>query len=148
MLALRIKRYEAWSARTKDLENGEWGMGNRERSLDLKPIPQSLFPDPDSLMRNARIKQGLILATLAALVSGCSTWEGPRAKVEDRRPSPDRPKAVVSKPTSSAGAGVSQAPTRKETAKQDISVNAPGAHAGADVISGDHVLDMKPSRSR
>jgi len=35
-------------------------------------------------MGNACIKQGLILATLVALASGCSTWEGPRAKVEDR----------------------------------------------------------------
>jgi hypothetical protein len=116
-------------------------------------------------MGGAYIKQGLILATLAALVSGCSAWTGPRAKVEERRvPGADRPKAVASKTT--GGAGVSQAPNRKATktpqreerqaANEDASLDAkngkdtkaPGAHASADVTSSDYqVLDMKPSRS-
>ena len=108
-------------------------------------------------MGSAYIKQGLILATLAALLSGCSAWTGPRASVEDRRvPGADRSKAVASKATGAAA--VSQAPSRKETAKpqveerqaakKDTGLNASGAHASADVTSSDdQVMDMKPSRS-
>ena len=100
-------------------------------------------------MNNACIRQGLILATLAALASGCSTWEGPRAKVEDRRvPGADRTKAVASKAPKRT-----EKPQREErqAVKEPANLNAknaesPGAHAIADAVSSDQVVDMKPDK--
>jgi hypothetical protein len=108
-------------------------------------------------MGNVRIKQGLILATLAALVSGCSTWEGPRAKVEDRRaPGLDRSKTATAKaaggvrdsgkalPQKTASPKATEKPQREErqTAKE-----VPGAQAIPDAVSGqDQILEMKPER--
>jgi hypothetical protein len=141
--------------------NGESRMGNRERSLDLKsiPSPYSLFPIPYSRfpMGNAGIKQGLMLATLAALASGCSTWEGPRAKVEDRTVASkagakDSGKAA---PQKAPNREATQKPQREErrAAKEQPSPSAkdttpsPGAHAIADAVSSDQVVDMKPDKS-
>ena len=118
-------------------------------------------------MGNACIKQGLILATLAALASGCSTWEGPRAKVEDRRvPGVDRSKAVASKAAvgakDSGKASPQKTANRKGTEKPQPeerqavkepanltakSAESPGAHAIADAVSSDQVVDMKPDKS-
>ncbi len=107
-------------------------------------------------MGNACIKQGLILATLAALVSGCSAWTGPRAKVEDRRvPSVDRSKAVASKapgtardpgkasPRKTANREGTETPQREE---RQAAKESPGAHAIADAVSGDQILELKPER--
>jgi hypothetical protein len=114
-------------------------------------------------MANTWIQQGLIVV-LATVIGGCSAWTGPRAKVEDRRaPGVDRSKAAASQAT--AGARVSQAPSRKgtkkpqreepPTAREDPGLNAketkeissPGAHASADAMSGDYqILDMKPQK--
>ena len=114
-------------------------------------------------MGNVCIKRGLILATLAALVTGCSAWTGPRAAVEDRRVANlDRARPAATK--TNGGARVSETsrkaakkPQREEprAAKEEISPGAKDikaifsttAHAGADVMAGDQVLDMKPSRS-
>lgn len=109
------------------------------------------------------IRQGLIFATLAALITGCSAWTGPRAAVEDRGlASLDRPKPAATKTNGGAKAAqpsrkAAKKPQREErqAAKEDISLNAKdikeifstSAHAGADVMAGDQVLDMKPSRS-
>ena|SRR5688572_12278671 len=133
------------------MENGEWGM----EAQPLYPDPRFPIPDSRSRMVNASIKQGLILATLAALAGGCSTWEGPRAKVEDR--------AVASKAAAkdSGKASPRKAPNREATqkpqreerqaAKESTSLNAknadsPGAHAIADAVSSDQVVDMKPDK--
>jgi hypothetical protein len=44
------------------------------------------------------MRSALIIAALAALISGCSAWTGPRVAVEDRRiPPVDRPKALHAK---------------------------------------------------
>jgi hypothetical protein len=111
-------------------------------------------------MGNACIKHGLILATLSVLVSGCSAWEGPRAKVEDRTVASkagakDSGKAS---PRKAPNREATQKPQREErqAAKEHSSPNAksandttasPGAHAIADAISGDQVVDMKPDKS-
>jgi hypothetical protein len=76
-------------------------------------------------VRNARIRKVLIVATLAALIGGCSAWTGPRAMVEDRRVEPDRSREIHVKhlspakaarkaavrPGASAGAGQAAAPS-------------------------------------
>jgi hypothetical protein len=122
-------------------------------------------------MNSACIKHGLILATLAALASGCSTWEGPRAKVEDRRvPGVDRSKTVTSKAAAGAKDSAKASPQKtanrkgtekpqpeeRQAAKEHSSPNAKngkdttasaGAGAIADAISGDQVVDMKPDKS-
>jgi len=103
------------------------------------------------------IKHALILATLAALVSGCSTWEGPRAKVEDRRvPGVDRSKTVASKaaggakdagkasPQKTASPKGTEKPQREE---RQAAKESPGAGAVADAVSSDdQILEMKPDR--
>jgi hypothetical protein len=111
-------------------------------------------------MGNACIKQGLILATLAALASGCSTWEGPRAKVEDRtvaskagakdsgktspRKAPNREATQKSQREERQAAKEHSSPSAKHG--KDTTASA-GAGAIADAISGDQVVDMKPDKS-
>jgi hypothetical protein len=117
-------------------------------------------------MGNVSLKQGLMLATLAALAGGCSTWEGPRAKVEDRRvPGVDRSKTVAPKaaagardsekasPQKTANRKATEKPQREErqAVKEPANLTAknaesPGAHAVADAVSSDQVVDMKPDK--
>src|SRR5687767_2536929 len=109
-------------------------------------------------MGSASLKQALILATLAALAGGCSTWEGPRAKVEDRRaPGLDRSKTATAKPAGgardpgkaspqkTASPQVTEKPQYEERAK--VTKESPGAQAIPDAVSGqDQILVMKPER--
>jgi hypothetical protein len=120
------------------------------------PIRRSQFPIPDSRMVNASIKQGLIVATLVTLAGGCSTWEGPRAKVEDRKvPGVDRSKTVASKTVGGAKDSVRASPqktaNRKATEKpqpdeRQATKESTGANAIADAVSSDQVVDMKPDK--
>jgi hypothetical protein len=92
-------------------------------------------------------KHGLILATVAALVSGCSTWTGPRAQVEDRRvPGVDRSKTVAAKasPQKTPSAKVTEKPQREE---RQAAKESPGTGAIGDAVSSDdQILEMKPDR--
>ena len=126
-------------------------MGNRERSLVLKPFPTpcSLF-----LMRSA-----WLIAIAAVLTSGCASWSGPRAAVEDR---PVAKKAVATREaarksapqkTASKAAEKHQREERR-AAKEVKSLNAknarsaretPGDHSSVDALSAHHhIPDVAP----
>jgi hypothetical protein len=102
------------------------------------------------------LKHGLVLVTLAALVGGCATSTGPRAKVEDRRvPGADRSKAVASKAKTSPRKAEKPQREERQVAKEPASLTATsakdaaepaGARAIGDAMSGDQVLEIKPER--
>ena len=95
----------------------------------------------------------VVISAAAVLLSGCSSWEGPRAKVEDRRAPGHKTMATSKAPV----AKVAQAPSRKVAEKpqpEEVTNTATDikqlvsqvAGTSADAVSSGQVVEMKPAR--